>query len=132
MNYWLCVPAQACGNTTKAQGTDVERIFNRHPLAHRAAEALREDLSIFIMAYGDVVPRQAFLQMLEAGISLGMTNLLLSLPVCSQFGKLPVKFLRPQQISLPLFVDCSQGQDKMLRDLSESSASEGIRRFERL
>ena len=63
--------AQACGSAPlKAKGIDVARIFNRHPLAHRAADALREDLSIFIMAYGDGVPRPAFLQMLEAGISL--------------------------------------------------------------
>ncbi|CDH46312.1 hypothetical protein [Candidatus Contendibacter odensensis] len=126
--------AQACGSAPlKAKGIDVERIFNRHPLAHRAAEALREDLSIFIMAYGDVVPRQAFLQMLEAGISVGMTNLLLSttslLTVWEVTGQVPEA---TQQISLPLFVDCSQGQDKILRDLSEGSTSEGIRRFERL
>lgn len=126
--------AQACGNAPlKAKGINVERIFNRHPLAHRAAEALREDLSIFIMAYGDIVPRQAFLQMLEAGIGLGMTNLLLStaslLAVWEITGQVTES---AQQISIPLFVDCSQGQDKMLRDLSESSASEGIRRFERL
>jgi hypothetical protein len=126
--------AQACGSAPlKAKGINVDRIFNRHPLAHRAAEALREDLSIFILAYGDTVPRQAFLQMLEAGIGLGMTNLLLStanlLTVWEVTGQVPES---GQQISIPLFVDCSQGQDKVLRDLSEGSASEGIRRFERL
>lgn len=126
--------AQACGSAPlKAKGTDVERIFNRHPLAHRSAEALREDLSIFILAYGNTVPRQAFLQMLEAGIGLGMTNLLLStanlLTVWEVTGQVPES---TQQVSIPLFVDCSQGQDKILRDLSEGSASEGIRRFERL
>ncbi|NJM13292.1 MAG: hypothetical protein HC889_16730 [Synechococcaceae cyanobacterium SM1_2_3] len=94
---------------------------------------MREDLSIFITAYGDVVPRQAFLQMLEAGIGLGMTNLLLStaslLAVWEVTGQVPKS---AQQISTPLFVDCSQGQDKILRDLSEGSTTEGIRRYEQL
>ncbi|MCC6135436.1 MAG: hypothetical protein IT491_08670 [Gammaproteobacteria bacterium] len=126
--------AQACGSAPlKSRGMEIERIFNRHPLAHRAAEALREDLDVFILAYGDTAPRQAFLQMLEAGIGLGMTNLLLStanlLTVWEVTGQVPES---AQQVSIPLFVDCSQGQDKVLRDLSEGSASEGIRRFERL
>ena len=127
--------AQSCGSAPlKAQGGEqVERIFNRHPLANRAADYLREDLSVFIEAYGAVVPRQAFLQMLESGISLGITNLLLStaslLAVWETTGQVPESI---QQISLPLFVDCSHGQDKVLRDLSEASTVECIRRYERL
>ena len=126
--------AQACGSAPlKAKGIEVEQIFNRHPLAHRAAEALREDLSVFILAYGDTAPRQAFLQMLEAGIGLGMTNLLLSTANLLTVWEITGQVLESaQQVSIPLFVDCSQGQDKVLRDLSEGSASEGIRRFERL
>lgn len=127
--------AQSCGSAPlKAQGGEqVERIFNRYPLANRAADYLREDLSIFIETYGDVVPRQAFLQMLEAGIALGITHLLLStaslLAIWEVTGQVPESI---QQISLPLFVDCSHGQDKILRDLSESSSTECIRRYERL
>lgn len=127
--------AQSCGSAPlKAQGGEqVERIFNRYPLANRAANYLREDLSIFIETYGDVVPRQAFLQMLEAGIALGMTNLLLStaslLAIWEVTGQVPESI---KQISLPLFIDCSHGQDKVLRDLSEASTVECIRRYERL
>jgi hypothetical protein len=127
--------AQFCGSAPlKAQGGEqVERIFNRHPIANRAADYLREDLSIFIEVYGAVVPRQAFLQMLEAGIGLGMTSLLLStaslLAVWETIGTIPEAI---QQIPLPLFVDCSHGQDKVLRDLSEASTVECIRRYERL
>ncbi len=127
--------AQACGSAPlKAKGGDeTERIANRRPLASRAAGCLREDLSVFIEAYGAVVPRQAFLQMLEAGIALGMTHLLLStaslLAVWEVTGQVPKS---DQQNSLPLFVDCSHGQDKILRDLSESSSAECIRRYERL
>ena len=127
--------AQACGSAPlQARGGDEsERIANRHPLANRAASYLCQDLSVFIEVYGTIVPRQAFLQMLEAGIALGMTNLLLStanlLTAWEVTGQVPKS---DQQNSLPLFVDCSHGQDKILRDLSESSSAECIRRYERL
>lgn len=127
--------AQVCGSAPlKAAGGDtVSRIPNRWPLARRASGYLREDLSLFIKTYGTIIPRQAFLQMLESGIALGMTHLLLStaslLSVWEITGQVPKS---DQQNSLPLFVDCSQGQDKILRDLSESSSTECIRRYERL
>lgn len=127
--------AQACGGAPlKVRGGDEsERIANRYPLARRAAESLREDLSLFIDAYGSIAPRQAFLQMLEAGIALGMTHLLLStaclLAAWEITGRVPAP---EQQTALPLFVDCSHGQDRALRDLSESATAECIRRYERL
>ena len=125
--------AQACGSAPlKARGKDeTERIPNRHPLAHQAAEFLREDLAIFIEVYGTSVPRQAFLQMLEAGIALGLTNLLLStasvMEIWEQNGH-----VSDVQSPLPLFVDCSNGQDRALRDLAENSMVECVRRYERL
>jgi len=127
--------AQACGSAPyKARGKDEsERIPNRHPLAQRAAEQLREDLSVFIEVYGATVPRHGFMQMLEAGIALGLTNLLLStaslLAVWEQTGQAPEPIHQPPW---PLLVDCSHGQDKGLRDLSEASMAECIRRYERL
>lgn len=127
--------AQACGGAPfKAQGGEqVERIFNRYPLASRAADYLREDLSIFIETYGFIVPRQAFLQMLESGIALGLTHLLLSTASLLTTWEVTGQVTESnQQDSLPLFVDCSQGQDKVLRDLSEASTVECIRRYERL
>jgi hypothetical protein len=127
--------AQACGSAPQKVrgGEESERIANRYPLARRAAEMLREDLGGFIDAYGAIAPRQAFLQMLEAGIALGMTHLLLStthlLTSWETTGRVPTL---EQQIALPLFVDCSHGQDRALRDLSESATVECIRRYERL
>jgi hypothetical protein len=126
--------AGACGSAPlKAKGKDEsERIHNRHPLAERAAVALREDMAIFIEVYGGVVPRQAFMQMLEAEIGLGVTALLLStlsvLSTWEQTGRVPEG---AAQIPWPLFVDASQGQEKALRELSEASVMECLRRFER-
>lgn len=125
--------AQACGSApNQAQGKDeTKQIPNRHPLARHAAKFLREDLAIFIEIYGASVPRQAFLQMLEAGIALGLTSLLLStvkvLEDWEQNGQIP-----NTQPPWPLFVDCSNGQDNKLRDLAENSMVECIRRYEQL
>jgi len=127
--------AQACGSAPlKAKGKDeTERIPNRNPLACRAAESLREDLAVFIEVYGDLIPRQAFLQTLESGIALGLTNLLLSttrlLGEWERSGKVPDS---AGQTPWPLFVDASQGQDRVLRDLSEASMTECVRCYERL
>lgn len=127
--------AQACGSAPgKARGRDEsERIPNRHPLALRTAECVREDLTIFIEVYGCAVPRQAFLQTLESGFALGLTNLILStvgvLGTWESTGTVPDLV---QQFPWPLFVDASQGQDRVLRDLSEASMAEAVRCFERL
>lgn len=126
--------AQACGRAPdKARGrNEGERIPNRHPIASQAAESLREDLAIFIEVFGDVIPRQSFLQMLEAGIGLGMTHLTLAtlntLMHWERTGQLPDS---KTQTPWALFVDASHGQDKALRELSESVMTESVRRYER-
>ncbi len=133
--------AQSCGNApSKASGGDaaVARISNRWPLANHAANNFGEDLRVFIESYGAIIPRQAFLQILEAGIGLGLTNLILTTAKLVIDWEVTGEVIAMgstspfQQTSLPLFVDCSNGQDKVLRDLSEASSTECIRRYTRL
>lgn len=127
--------AQSCGEApVKAKGSgESEKILNQHPLAKKAAKLFREDLSVFIQAYGETIPRQAFLQMLESCLSLGLTNIYLStakmLLEWEHTGALPDN---EKQISWPLFVDCSSGNDTNLRKLSEQSTSDLFFRFERV
>lgn len=126
--------AQVCGSAPlKAKGkNESERIPNRHPLAAHSAESLREDLSIFIEVYGDSIPRQSFLQMLEAGIGLGMVNLTLgTLSVLMQWERTGQIMEAKLQTPWTLFVDASQGQDKTLREFSEAVMTESVRRYER-
>ena len=126
--------AYACGSAPlKAKGKDEsEGIQNRHPIAKRASKTLRDDLTVFIEIYSESIPRQAFLQMLEAGMGLGMTNLILStfklLMDWAQYGKIQEA---THQKPWPLFVDASHGQDGALRELSESVMTETVRRYER-
>ena len=106
-------------------------IPNRWPIADAVAKHLRGDLATFIEVYGTNMPRQAFLPMLEAGIGLGMTNLLLTTTAClfewESTGTVP----KGQQ-PWPLFVDCSHGQEIKLRNVSEAAMTECLSRFGRL
>lgn len=131
--------AQACGRApdkaSKSKTETDHRIPNRWPIADAAAKQLRRDLMIFIGVYGSQMPRQAFLPMLEAGIALGLTNILLStthsLFEWEHSGRVPRKE-DDNQAPWPLFVDASLGQDKALRSVSESVMSECAARYERL
>ena len=123
--------AAACGHAPeKARGGNAG-IPNRWPIGDAAAKHLRRDLATFVEIYGRAMPRQAFLPMLEAGIGLGMTNILLSTTSCvfdwGKTGTVP-----RGQDPWPLFVDCSHGQDVKLRNVSEAVATECLARYERV
>ncbi len=136
VDEWLAVRvALGCGRaphkTGKGKGEGDSRIPNRWPIAMDSARNLRQDLVTFIEVYGPLMPRQAFLPMLESGIALGMTNIILGTTAClfewDRTGEVPSPEAR-----WPLFVDCSQGQDKSLRRVSESVMGECAARYERL
>ncbi|OGA48073.1 MAG: hypothetical protein A3F74_14450 [Betaproteobacteria bacterium RIFCSPLOWO2_12_FULL_62_58] len=115
----------------KGKGEGDSRIPNRWPIAMDSARHLRQDLMTFIDVYGPVMPRQAFLPMLESGIALGMTNIILGTTAClfewDRTGEVP-----SPEAHWPLFVDCSLGQDVQLRRVSESVMAECAARYERL
>lgn len=122
--------AQTCGHAPdKLRGQ--AQIANRWPIAKTAAKCLRGDLVTFIEVYGTALPRQAFLPMLEAGIGLGMANLLLSTSVCLSEWERTGDIPRDQK-PMPLLVDCSHGLETKLRNASEAAMSECLARYERL
>jgi len=123
--------AQVCGHAPERAKGAAADIPNRWPIAKTAAKFLRGDLTTFIEVYGASLPRQAFLPMLEAGIGLGMVNLLFSTTVClSEWER--TGSLHKEQEPMPLFVDCSHGLDTKLRNISEAAMSEALTRYERL
>ncbi len=126
--------AQGCGQAPyKAESGNGGVIKNRWPIAIKAMEALREDFNVFVQAYGEIISRQTFLQMLESCLSLGLSNIYFStfnmLTVWKKTGELPP---HDEQCSWPFFVDCSTGNDKELRILAEESMSQFIRQLVRL
>ena len=57
----------------KARGKgEASPILNQRPLSIRAAEHCHEDLVTFILAYGETMPRAAFVGMLESGIGINL------------------------------------------------------------
>lgn len=124
--------ALSCGRAPDAaKGGDARAIANRWPIAKAAAKHLRGDLATFIEVYGAAMPRQALQPMLEAGIGLGMTNLLLSTTVCLSAWERSDALPREQK-PMPLFADCSHGVDGKLRNASEAAMNEALARYERL
>lgn len=127
--------AQACRTAPlKARGKDeAEQIPNRHAMAKAAAQALREDLKVLIAKLGPALPRSVFLDMLQAGVGLGLTQVTLSTAAMLSRWETSGRVPEPsEQTPWPLFVDASRGQDKVLRELSETAMIETVRRYERL
>ncbi len=123
--------AQGCGEAPyKAQSGKGKMIQNRWPIALKAMDQFKDDFNIFVQIYGKIISRQTFLQMLESCLSLGLTNIYFStismLGVWKKTGILPTN---DDQRPWPLFVDCSSGNDRDLRNLAEESMSHLIRQI---
>jgi len=130
--------AKHCGNAPDAArkvalNPGGARIPNQKPLPQKATSRFRDDLTVLIEEFGGAVPRQAFLQLFEAAVSINLTNLLLStlamLQRWEQEGRLPGP---KEQAPWPLFVDASNGQDETLQAHSEACLADTLRRYERL
>lgn len=117
----------------RPRGSETAKISNQRPIAERAAEYFSEDIRRFVRAYATEAPRHAFIDMLEACISIGMTAILTSvvemLFAWSDTGTVPPR--RDQQPA-GIFVDCSNGVDTRLRGLAERSMDDLMRRVERV
>lgn len=117
----------------RPRGSETAKISNQRPIAEQAAEHFSEDIRRFVRAYAAEVPRHAFIDMLEACISTGMTAVLTSvvemLFAWSEAGIVPA---RHEQRPASIFVDCSSGVDTRLRGLAERSMDDLMRRVERV
>lgn len=118
-------PAELRGN----QGGSIS---NQRPVSEKATEEFSEDVRRFILSYSDI-PRHAFLELLESGMSLGLTtiasNAISILFEWSEKGRIPEK---GDQVAVDLFVDCSNGTNRQMRVVAEESMDEFMRRVERV
>ncbi|MGD9563072.1 MAG: hypothetical protein AB7F88_09045 [Pyrinomonadaceae bacterium] len=117
---------------TKAYGGK-HNIPNQITVAFKAARDFLEDFNVFIKSYGENVPRQSLLPMIESCIALGTTNIFLStfgiLLKWSENGVVPPV---DEQSPWPLFMDCSASTDDRLRRFSEESMDDLFQRLFRL
>lgn len=117
----------------KLRGGDGDRISNQRPIAEKAARDFSEDIRRFVRSYADVIPRHAFVELLESCIAVGMTTILTSvIEILLSWSESGEILQKSEQEASYLFVDCSNGVDRRLRTLAEQSLDDFMRRIERL
>ena len=124
--------AQHLGRAPDQVRGGAKMISNQRPIATQAAERFSEDVRKFVRAYASQLPRQAFVELLESCVSVGLTTVTSSAVeiVLSWAGTGDVAKARDQHPAA-LFVDCSMGVHRSLRGLAEQSMEEYMRRARR-
>jgi hypothetical protein len=124
--------AQQLGSAPDKLRGEGEQILNQRPIAEAAAQNFSEDIRRFVRAYSGLIPRHAFVELLESCVAVGLTTIITSvielLFAWASTGRISGK--REQRPTF-LFVDCSNGVDRTLRGLAEQSMDDFMRRIER-
>lgn len=116
----------------KLRGSEGERISNQRPIAERAARYFSEDIRHFVRAYAGVIPRHAFVELLESCVAIGLTTIVTSvIELLFEWAETGEIRKKGEQQPVRLFVDCSNGVDRRLRGLAEQSMDDFMRRIER-
>lgn len=125
--------AQALGAAPDKLRGESERISNQHPIAERAARQFSEDIRRFVRSYAHVIPRHAFVSLLECCMAVGLTTIVTSV-IELLFEWADTGEIRKKSEQRPTYflVDCSNGIDRRLRGLAEQSMDDFMRRTERL
>ena len=117
----------------KLRGREGERISNQHPIAESASRVFSEDIRRFVRAYARVVPRHAFVDLLESCVATGMTTVLTSVVgILFEWTASGCVTERHRQRPERIFVDCSNGVNVQLRAVAERSLDDMMRRIERI
>jgi hypothetical protein len=116
----------------KLRGSEGERISNQRPVAEQAARYFSEDIRGFIRAYAGVIPRHAFVELLESCVAVGLTTIVTSvIELLFQWAATGEICKASEQRPAHLFVDCANGVERSLRALAEQSMDDFMRRIER-
>ncbi len=115
----------------KLRGKEGERISNQRPIAELASRHFSEDIRNFVRKYARVIPRQAFVEMLETCIAVGLTVIVTSvIEILFEWAQTGEIRKKSNQEPAYFFVDCSNGVDRRLRALAEQSTDDFFRRIE--
>lgn len=116
----------------KIRGKEAGPISNQRPIAKCAAEDFSDDIRRFTRAYAARVPRYALVDMMESCIAIGLTTILTSaIELLFRWSDTGEVLEDQDQESSPLFVDCSNGVERRIRDIAEQSMDDAMRRMER-
>ena len=104
-------------------------ISNQRPIATQAAKNFSEDIRKFVRSYASEIPRQAFVELLESCLAIGLTSVTTSsVELGLNWAKEGDIIRSNDQKPAPFFVDCSMGVDRSLKALAEQSMGEFIGR----
>ena len=107
-------------------------ISNQRPIATWAAERFSEDVRKYVRSYATQVPRQAFVELLESCLAIGLTSITSSsVEIVLNWARTGEILRARDQEPAPFFVDCSMGVHRPLRTLAEQSMGEFMRRARR-
>ena len=116
----------------KASG-ESSRISNQRPIAEIAAQNFSEDIRRFVRAYASVIPRHSFVDILDACVATGMTTIIGSVvEILFRWADTGTITRKGEQRPACVFVDCSNGIDRRLRDIAERSLDDLMRRIDRV
>ena len=118
----------------RPRGKESERISNQRPIAENATREFSHDIRRFVRDYAGVVPRHAFVDLLESCVATGMTTVLTSVvEILLEWAENGTITKRGEQRPASILVDCSNGVDIRLRGLAERSMDDLLmRRIERI
>ena len=117
----------------KIRGREGAQISNQRPISEKSAENYSEDIRRFVRSYAGVIPRHAFVDLLESCVATGMTAVLTSVvEILFEWSETGNVTERANQRPASIFVDCSNGIDNALRDVAEQSLDDLMRRIERV
>ena len=124
--------AQRLGQAPGKVRSGAKKISNQRPIATCAAEHFSEDIRKYVRSYSNQVPRQAFVELLESCLAIGLTSITsCTVKIVLNWAKTGDILHAGNQEPAPLFVDCSMGVHRPLRALAEQSMDEFMRRARR-
>ena len=124
--------AQSLGQAPGKVKGKAKMISNQRPIATRAAEHFSEDIRKYVRSYANQIPRQAFVELLESCLSIGLTSITsCSVEIVLNWARTGDILHAQDQEPAPFFVDCSMGVHRPLRALAEQSMDEFMRRARR-
>ncbi|HEX8565192.1 MAG TPA: hypothetical protein VF648_05945 [Pyrinomonadaceae bacterium] len=125
--------AQMLGEAPLKSSSGTHNIPNQLPVATKATKTFFDDFNIFIRSYGENIPRQSLLSMIESCIAIGTTNIFLStLKILLEWSNAGFVPNPDNQKPWELFVDCSASTDDKLRRFSEESVDDLLQRLSSL
>lgn len=114
-------------------GREKGKISNQRPIAEKAAVQFSDDIRRFIREYGSEMPRHVFVELLEACIAIGLTTIFTSIvEILAEWANGDGIRQKVAQQPANIFVDCSNGVDRKVRNLAERSFDDLMRRAERV